>query len=94
MSHIDKLNSLKITIEKMSQYHQEQILKIFVENNTIINENQNGCFINLTDLKEEEIQPINKYVNYVNEQEKNLDVIETEKDRIQKIFFKQDKDIS
>ncbi len=93
MSEIDKVNNLKIAIEKMSQYHQQEILKIFVKNDTIVNENKNGCFINLSDLKEKNIEPIIKYVNYVNEQEKNLDVIESEKDRIQKVFFKQNKDI-
>lgn len=47
---------LKDTIEKMSKYHQIEILRIFSsEKEVCINENKNGTFINLSEQKKKSL---------------------------------------
>tara|TARA_B100000902_G_C27205117_1_gene861192 strand:+ start:168 stop:464 length:297 start_codon:yes stop_codon:yes gene_type:complete len=87
------LKNLKNTIENMTKYNQIEILRILSKNkNVTINENSNGSFINLTELDEDTINTLNKYISYVNDQENALDIIENEKDRLENIFFKDNKD--
>jgi signal-transduction protein with cAMP-binding, CBS, and nucleotidyltransferase domain len=86
------LQTLKGRIEKMPVYHQIEILRIFKESDILLNENNNGTFINLTELDNSIIDKLDKYISYVNEQETQLNEIENEKDRIQNTFFKDNKD--
>jgi hypothetical protein len=76
----------------MPIYHQIEILRIFKESDILLNENNNGTFINLTELDNSIIDKLDKYISYVNEQETQLNEIENEKDRIQNTFFKDNKD--
>tara|TARA_B110000483_G_scaffold211531_1_gene259337 strand:+ start:344 stop:592 length:249 start_codon:yes stop_codon:yes gene_type:complete len=76
----------------MPVYHQIEILRIFKESDILLNENNNGTFINLTELDNSIIDKLDKYISYVNEQETQLNEIENEKDRIQNTFFKDNKD--
>ena len=49
----DLIITLKTNIENLNKFHQIEILKIFnKENSNMINENNNGVFINLLDLSE------------------------------------------
>ena len=87
------LKQLKDQIEKMSKHNQIEVLRILSENKNVnINENNNGSFINLTELNDEVITSLNDYINYVNEQEESLDIIENEKIRLENVFFKDNKD--
>ena len=88
----NNLQLIKTRIESMSIYHQREILKIFHDNNTTLNENNNGTFINLTQLDASVIEQINKYIKYVDEQESELNEVENEKDRIQHKFFNDNKE--
>ena len=88
----NNLQLIKTRIESMSIYHQMEILRIFDNNNTTLNENNNGTFINLTELDNSVIEKITKYINYVNEQENELTEVENEKDRIQNKFFNGNKE--
>jgi signal-transduction protein with cAMP-binding, CBS, and nucleotidyltransferase domain len=92
MSSTKVLQTLKGRIEKMPIYHQIEILRIFKESDILLNENNNGTFINLTELNKNIIDKLDKYISYVNEQETQLNEIEIEKDRIQNTFFKDNKD--
>ena len=92
MSSTKVLQTLKGRIEKMPIYHQIEILRIFKESDILLNENNNGTFINLTELNNSIIDKLDKYISYVNEQETQLNEIENEKDRIQNTFFKDNKD--
>jgi signal-transduction protein with cAMP-binding, CBS, and nucleotidyltransferase domain len=92
MSSTKSLQTLKERIEKMPVYHQIEILRIFNESDILLNENNNGTFINLTELDYSIIEKLDKYISYVNEQESQLDEVEQEKTRIQKVFFKDNKD--
>ena len=89
------LEALKCTIESMPKYHQVEVLSILKQQKDIcINENNNGTFINLTELDKSVIEILNKYVLYVDEQKNQLDIIENEKKRIEKTYFNKDnKDI-
>jgi len=88
----NNLQLIKTRIESMSIYHQKEILKIFNDNNTTLNENNNGTFINLTKIDNSIIEQINKYIKYVDEQESELNEVEDEKDRIQNKFFNGNKE--
>ena len=85
---IMSINALKERIERMEKYHQIEILRIlskFAEVST--NENNNGTFVNLTELSEDIIKELNKYADYVDEQQKLLKKIEKEKEKIEQTFY-------
>lgn len=82
------LNALKERIELMDKYHQIEILRILSKNKQVtLNENNNGTFINLTELSDEIKKELEKYVDYVIEQQKLLKEMETKKDNIEQSFF-------
>lgn len=84
---------LKARIEKMNKYHQVEILRIFSNSqNTKMNENKNGIFVNLTEVSDATLEQVQTYVKYVDEQTQQLEEIESEKSQIEQTFFKQDKD--
>jgi septum formation inhibitor-activating ATPase MinD len=89
-----QLKNLKTQIEQMEHCHQIEVLRICKKNNIIINENNNGTFINLTEQNSNIIEQLEKFVNYVLEQQEHFNEIESEKDRIQNIFFKDNKENS
>jgi hypothetical protein len=81
-------NVLKDRIENMDKYHQIEILRILNKFSEIKkNENNNGTFINLTELSLEVIKELEKYTDYVDEQQKLLKKIENEKDKLEQTFF-------
>ena len=81
------LDNLKERIESMDKNHQIEILRILNDVELKINENKNGSFINLTELPTEHIDKLKDYVNYVEEQQKQLKIGETEKESIEKNYF-------
>jgi hypothetical protein len=87
MSNIDKLQNIKETIELMNKCHQVEILKILKKESITMSENNNGMFINLTNVKESIILELEKYINFVNTQQNQLLSIETEKANIRDEFF-------
>ena len=88
-----ELQSLKETIEKMSKFHQIEILRILSDSNKVcLNENSNGTFVNLTEQSEDIINELKKYAKYVSEQQLQLSIFENEKSRLEKIFCKDNKD--
>ena len=90
---MSNLNFLKENIEKLTKFHQIEILKIIKSDESIIiNENNNGIFINLTNVSKDIIENIINYLNYVNTQEKLLNDIEDQKETLTNTFFKDNKD--
>ena len=55
--------------------------------NCFINENNNGTFINLTDVTTNIINQLETYIKYVEKQHNELSVIENEKQELEKNFF-------
>ena len=86
------LVELKDKIEAMSNTQQLEVLRILTRHSEVnLNENNNGTFINLTELSEEIINSLQKYVLYVEEQQQHLLKIENEKSRLQNQYFKDNK---
>ena len=87
------LNFLKEKIEALDKFHQIEILRILNKDSScILNENNNGVFINLTNINSIVIEEIEKYLDYVKKQEKQLTEIELQKDILSNTFFKDNKD--
>ena len=60
------LNVLKSRIEKLNKFHQIEVLKLLKkETSCTLNENKNGIFVNLTNVKETLIYELEKYLDYV-----------------------------
>ena len=93
-----ELMRIRTTIENMSKFNQIEVLRLLYNNYkefVVFNENNYGIHINLSELKNEIIQQLEMYINYVKTQENNLDNIEQQKEALQNIYFcKDNKDIS
>ena len=86
------LNLLCSNIESMNKFNQVAILKILkAEDNVVLNENQYGIHINLTELNTEVLKKIHSYVQYVNTQQQNLEHAEKQKELFKNTYF--DKEI-
>ena len=84
----ESLSSIKYKIEKMPKNNQIEILKILKKYQNIkLNENKSGIFVNLSFLSKEILDEIDKYVNYVNDQETVINTIETQKQEFKNTFF-------
>ena len=88
MGDIERLQEIKETIEKMTLCHQKQILTILNEESSVIlSENNNGIFINLSDLDQTVLIKMEEYIEYVDTQQSQLLSMENKKDNIKNSFF-------
>jgi hypothetical protein len=79
---------MKDKIERMPKNNQIEVLKILKKYQNIkLNENKSGVFVNLSFLSKEILDEIDKYVNYVNDQETVINTIETQKQEFKNAFF-------
>lgn len=83
----ETIHFLKESIEQMPKYHQIEILRILKSNLVYLNENNNGTFVNMTELDDKSIELLENYTKYVKEQQTYISKIENEKDRL-KILLK------
>ena len=81
------LESMKMKKETLNKTHQLEILKIFLQNDIKVNENKSGIFINMSFLDNTIIEKIAKYLNYIQEQENNLNSLETQKEEFKNTYF-------
>ena len=84
---IDKLTNMKNSIEKMDNSNQIEVLRLLNNHSVVLNENKNGIYINLSELDEDIIEQIYKFVNYIYNQENKLSEEETEKQCYKNIYF-------
>lgn len=93
---INKLKKLNKIISKLEKCHHIKIFNIIKNNNINYSENRNGIFINLNEVSNKIIEEIEKYIEYINIQEKNISAFENIKNEFKKDFFtnikKEDKD--
>ena len=90
---MSELNNLKERIENLNKFHQVEILKLLkTADNTTLNENKNGIFINMTSLSNKVIVELEKYLEYVEKQETQLGEIEEQKSLLSNTFFKDNKE--
>ena len=86
-----QLQNIRNTIEKFNnKNHHLEILSILQKNNVLFTENRNGCFINLTLLEPKIIQEIVNYINFVKEQNKQLNITEQLKESYKLQYFEKD----
>jgi hypothetical protein len=82
------LEDVKKTIETFNKSHQIEVLRIIQQcSASIINENKNGIYINMTFLKSQTIERIREYIAYVQDQEKMLKPMESQKEDFKNTFF-------
>jgi hypothetical protein len=91
MNNYTELNGSRKMIEKLSKFHQIEVLKILKKNNIILNENNYGTFINMSELSENVLTQIYEYIDYTKEQEIQLINRENEKSILKNKFFKNEK---
>ena len=84
----DELVRIKAAIENMSKFHQVGVLKLLsTKDGLTINENNNGVFVNLTDVDGGVLEDLNSYIGYVEEQECDLSQQEAKKAEYKNVFF-------
>nr|UZT28882.1 hypothetical protein [Nucleocytoviricota sp.] len=84
----ETLNLIKQTIENMDKVHHIEILKLLENQYDVnLNENNNGTFINLTDLKNETIQKLQEYINYFKKTTKPTNQFRRSKKTNRKLLF-------
>ena len=84
---MDELVLIKDIIEGMNKLQQKEVFKIFLVNNVDYNENNNGIFINLTNINKNIIKELKKYIEYVNKQNNFLNKQEKQKEMYLKNYF-------
>ena len=90
---MSNLNLLKEKIEALDKFHHIKILSILNdEDSSILNENNNGIFVNLTSINDATIKKIEDYLEYVKAQEKQLTEIEVKKNILTNTYFKDNKE--
>jgi hypothetical protein len=92
---MNRLEKLKKQIESMDNVHQIEILRILHQSNDVVlNENDNGIFVNLTNIYPNVLHEIETYVEYVVKQKKQLAKDEITKETIKNTFFNQTIDVN
>jgi len=87
----EELNFIRETIEKMNKFNQIEVLRILQKcKDVTLCENKYGVHINLSEVKNEIIEEIKVYINYVNAQEMTLFQLEEEKEKFKNIYFTKD----
>jgi hypothetical protein len=82
------LEDIKKTIESFNKNHQVEVLRIIQQGSPfVINENKNGIYINMTFLTHETIEHIKRFIVYIQDQEKMLKPIESQKEDFKNTFF-------
>jgi len=85
----DRLTKLKDKIEKMDKSNHIEALYMVSQNKSIkLTENNNGTFINLTELNDKMIEKLEDFIVYVTKQNSDIDDIESKKEELENIFFK------
>ena len=85
------LECIKQKIESLGKIHQIEVLRILKNSPGIkINENKSGVFVNLSFLPKPTIDNITQYMQYIKEQERTLQMIESQKNTFKSEFFKEE----
>lgn len=88
------LEEIRQKIEKMNKQNHIEILKLLYEKKVKFTENDNGIFLNLTNLQSEHINILLDYIDHIKNQENILNIIENKKEEIENTYFKDNKDIN
>ena len=79
---------LKDKLEQMNKSRHIELARILIHEYKIAyDENQNGIFINMSNLTPAEIDKMNEFVRYIEQQESDFLQIETEKNGLKDTYF-------
>jgi hypothetical protein len=82
------LEKIKEKIEKMSKFHQVEVLRLLnSDSSTVLNENKNGVFVNMSQLTDSMIEQLANYIAYVDDQQKNLQTQEHARVDLERQYF-------
>lgn len=85
---VSELEYIRESIETMNKFHQIEALRILSKHNEVIlNENKYGIHINLSELQNDVLNELNEFIQYVNTQEQNLEVVEKQKECYKSTYF-------
>jgi hypothetical protein len=83
--YFDYLKQLTTKIEDMQKPYHIGILQILLKyDEACINENKNGIYINMSELKDITVKHIQDYLDYIVFQEKNLNFMQAKQDDVAK----------
>jgi hypothetical protein len=88
---VSELNYIRETIENMNKFNQIEVLRILNKHSDVtLNENKYGIHINLSELRDNILDELLIYINYVNTQEVELFDIEKQKETYKNTYFVKD----
>lgn len=88
------LRRLKDSLESFPIAQQQEVLGILARQApSFLSENSNGTFVNMSELPIEVIEALQKYSDYITQQQAELERTESERKRIETAFFNGDKEI-
>ena len=82
------LDKIRKSIESMEKTNQLEFVKILLNNNVKLTENNNGIFVNLNILDNNTINQFISQVDFINNQNNFLNIDENKKSDLENIFFK------
>ena len=82
-----ELELIREKIEAMNKFNQVEVLRILQYKNVTLNENKYGVHINLSELDNYTIDALKNYIEYVNNQEMDLNELEEKKAKFKNTFF-------
>jgi len=85
--NIDSIIKLRDAIEMLDKDKHIGILNIFKKNNIEYSSNKNGTFINLSILESNIIKELEKFMGYLNKQERIINEMEDKKLSYESDFF-------
>ena len=83
----NNLESIRNIIEKMEKIHHIEIAKILQNNSINLTENDNGIFINLSNIEKTVLHKIYEYIVFIDKQESIINIDETSKNNLETLFF-------
>ena len=88
MQQIEKMERLKLRIDRMNKLQHIEILRILSKNPEVkLNENKSGIFVNLSCLCNDAVVAIEDYIAYIDKQESALLPAETQKEEFKIQYF-------
>ena len=91
MDEYKKKKDLKKQISDLLPIQQNEIFNIILNKNINYTSNNNGVFINITNMEDPLIDEINNYINYIKNNEERLEKIEN---KCEDIYNNKSNDIS
>jgi len=82
------LDKIRKSIENMDKPNQLEFVKILVDNNLSVTENNNGIFVNLNNLEDNIIDLFISHIDFINNQNNFLNIDENKKSDLENNFFK------